>query len=860
MAIWPSGLCVGSPARAGERRGERAAEPHVGGWTRPRLLQIMTDAAVLTYIELPPGDERRLPPLQTVVAAVRAGELSLQQLVQQLGAVLTSEDDVKRAGGTGLLAEVLGTVPGSTSAESCAHLVAFFCDRLKDVGCLEEVLCGLLALLRGHSVGEAGAVLLAQAVFAELAVQALPQRVRKLVYQIFAELLARYLVGLQPLAADFVAGVVAAMDGEKDPRNLMVTFQLVCGMVGGLEPARGEMAEELFDVISCYYPITFEAPPGDKFGVTGDGLRRELAAAFCATPAFAPFCLALLADKLSSSVGTTKVQCLTDLARCAEVYGAEPLSEHFERLWQLIIEESGNIDARVAVAAAQTVSAVMGVFANAAHSAPESLTEGGKRWHPHAKAAVDAIVGRTTYTIQTQACGAHQVTCLCRLAGAASSVSAELLSDLAAQMLPPLLQNCDPTRPQQQLAVVSLLAELLGAAVSVSVEQPFAAHKDAIMQLLATAVECTAVEETPTKAIKCMGALVSVSDDEGTLAMAGTSKAKLLNGEEITGLVSRFGQTVLDHALRGEGAMALSSACVDSMIGISVGHEQRVEQFGLAPLYEKLHELLATADASTASVVANVLKCLVELAKNTVSHFVFTIPRLVSELRGLLLRCAADEMDSGMVEMTCAVFASLDGAFGEAVGDELDSCAAQCSGDTYSCVAEYVTQADCAPTEELIVAAEATLRRLVQVMQPAGQSTVATVAVARLLGDSPGSIAAPAAGRTSLLRITAAVITALSSTVVLDRCPELLTVLSDVGNWDPPATTVDARIAGQCFGSIFNKDTGTLADAQQSVIETLSNACQGALHTRAVLIFAVMLDLILASCFAQTPPVVKSGC
>ena len=30
-----------------------------------------------------------------------------------------------------------------------------------------------------------------------------------------------------------------------------------------------------------------------------------------------------------------------------------------------------------------------------------------------------------------------------------------------------------------------------------------------------------------------------------------------------------------------------------------------------------------------------------------------------TELRGLLLRCAADDMDSGMVEMTCAVFASL---------------------------------------------------------------------------------------------------------------------------------------------------------------------------------------------------------
>ena len=91
----------------------------------------MTDTAVLTYIELPPGDERRLPPLQTVVAAVRAGELSLQQLVQQLGGVLTSEDDVKRAGGTGLLAEVLGTVPGSiyriasTKHTSSAHSSPF---------------------------------------------------------------------------------------------------------------------------------------------------------------------------------------------------------------------------------------------------------------------------------------------------------------------------------------------------------------------------------------------------------------------------------------------------------------------------------------------------------------------------------------------------------------------------------------------------------------------------------------------------------------------------------------------------------------------------------------------------------------
>ena len=805
--------------------------------------------AVTEYCELPPGDDRRLPQLQAVVGAVRAGELSLQQLVQQLGAVLTSQEDVRRAGGTGLLAEVLGTVPGSTSDESCSHLVAFFCDRLKDVGCLEEVLCGLLALLRGHSVGDAGAALITQALFAELAVQALPQRVRKVVYQIFAELLARYIIALQPLATEFVTGVIAAMDGEKDPRNLLVAFGLVRSMVSGLEPARGEMAEELFDVISCYYPITFEAPPGDKFGVTGDGLRRELSAAFCATPAFAPFCLALLADKLSSSVGNTKVQCLKDLERCAEAYGAEPLNDHFERVWGLIIEESGNIDSRVAVAAAQTVSALLRVFAGAVHSTPESLVEGDKRWHPHAKAMLDALVGRTAYTIQTQACSVHQVTCLCRLAAAAAGISAELYGDFATQMLPILLKNCDPTRPQQQLAVVSLLAELASAAASLSVAQPFAVSKDAIMKTLATAVDCTAVEETPVKAIKCMGALICVSDDEGTLAMA--NEPKLLSSQEIIALITRFGQTVLDHVMRGEGASALSSGCIDSMMSVSVGHAQTVEQYGLVPLYSKLQEFLSAPDAATAPAVTGVLKSLVALAKTTSSHFEFTIPRLVSELHSVLSRCAANGTDTVAVDLACKLFASLEEAFGDAVVDEVNSCAAQCTGDTYSCVAEYVAQVSASGSvlEEVVAAAEVTLRRLVQVMESEGQRTVANAAVAHMLDAS-------AAGRTPLLRITGAVITAVSSTVSLDRCPELLAVLSGVVSWEPPATTMDARIAGQCLGSLFNKDTGALADAKRDVVESLSQACQGAFQVWG-LSFSCLSD---HSTFAQTLPAGKTSC
>ena len=792
----------------------------------------MAESAALRFCDA--GDEeQRQQELQTVAAAVKAGTLALQALVQQLGAVLTGQDDRRRAAGTGLLAAVLDAVPAATSSpESCTHLVAFFCDRLKDVACLEEVLTGLLALLRGHSVATDGGVLMAHAIFAELAVQALPQRVRKLVYLIFAELLsARRVGGAQSIADDFVAGVVAAMDGEKDPRNLLVTFELVPTMVAALEPARGEMAEELFDVISCYYPITFEAPPGDKFGVTGDALRSALSAAFCATPAFSPFCLALLTDKLQTSVGTTKAMCLRDLERCAQAYGAAALDDHFARLWPQLMEESGNIDGKVSGRAAQTAGSILQVLAAAEHAAPESLLDGGRQWHPHAKAAVEAVVGRAAYTVKTQACSVHQVNCLSALTSAIAGASAELLPDVAELLTPELLQNCDPTRPQQQLAVVSLLAELACAARDASVAQPFVVHKGALLRLLATAMESDATEGTPPNAVRCLGALVGISEDEAALA-AGGQPPRLLAAEEVTGVISRFGQVVLKAAEGTEGLSPLGQACVDALIAISAGHAQAVQSHALVAMHDTLQGQVAPGSAAGPEQVSAVLGALVALAQAHPSHFAFTLPRFVAELQGLVARCCGGDGAPGSAAaapVACRVLGAMADAFGDSVADELSGAAAQHADDTHACIAGFV-QLAAAPEggEQVVDAAEAALRRVVQVMPPGGQGAVAAAAVGKLLeGLSAGSCSTQF-GRTSLLRATAAVVTALSGAVAVPQCPELLALLQNVVAWNPAASRVDARVAGQCLGSIFNKDTsGSLAQAQREVVDHLTAGCRG---------------------------------
>lgn len=59
---------------------------------------------------------------------------------------------------------------------------------------------------------------------------------------------------------DFVEGVSAAIDTEKDPRCLLVAFRLVEHLVQLFPAPDGpfaENAEDVFDVVSRYFPVTF---------------------------------------------------------------------------------------------------------------------------------------------------------------------------------------------------------------------------------------------------------------------------------------------------------------------------------------------------------------------------------------------------------------------------------------------------------------------------------------------------------------------------------------------------------------------------------------------------------------------------
>lgn len=113
---------------------------------------------------------------------------------------------------------------------------------------------------------------------------------------------------MKNLGPDFVYGVISAIEGERDPRNLMFLFNFLPHFISNIP--LGHLNDEMFDVVSCYYPIDFYPSSDDPAAVTRQDLAKALAPCLCATPSFGEQCLILLIEKLDSSLRLAKIDSL----------------------------------------------------------------------------------------------------------------------------------------------------------------------------------------------------------------------------------------------------------------------------------------------------------------------------------------------------------------------------------------------------------------------------------------------------------------------------------------------------------------------------------------------------------------------
>ncbi|XP_054493027.2 MMS19 nucleotide excision repair protein homolog isoform X1 [Agelaius phoeniceus] len=274
-----------------------------------------------------------------VAAGVKDGRWTVLQLVEALGFCLENTDPRMRGRGIQLLSQVLLQCYSLLQEKEVLHLVLFYESRLQDNHLvIPSVLQGLRALSMCEVLSPGLAVSVLKAIFQEVHVQSLLQLDRHTVYSIITNFMSTREEELKGLGANFTFGFIQVMDGEKDPRNLLVAFQIVHDLIAK-DYALGPFVEELFEVTSCYFPVDFTPPPNDPHGIQREDLILSLRAVLASTTQFAEFLLPLLIEKLDSELQSAKLDSLQTLTACCAIYGQKELQEFLPSLWSSLRRE-----------------------------------------------------------------------------------------------------------------------------------------------------------------------------------------------------------------------------------------------------------------------------------------------------------------------------------------------------------------------------------------------------------------------------------------------------------------------------------------------------------------------------------------
>ncbi|GAB0095709.1 MMS19 nucleotide excision repair protein [Sergentomyia squamirostris] len=260
--------------------------------------------------------------------------INITEVVEKLGPLLTAENTSHRARAMDLFSEILKHLAMDFLSESqLKFIVIFYRDRIQDHHSVAPaILAGTLAITEMINIPEDEFLRLFLAVMSgEIACQTQLRADREIFYRIIERTVMRFEGKLTTRKDEFFQGLIGAVEGERDPRCLLLIFTFMPRIIE-LYPL-DHWTEEMFEVFACYFPVDFYPPPGQPDPISRDQLADNLLLCLTATASFVPLCLPLAAEKIGSFLKESKHDCLELIKKCAVVYGAEPFEEHFSNLW-----------------------------------------------------------------------------------------------------------------------------------------------------------------------------------------------------------------------------------------------------------------------------------------------------------------------------------------------------------------------------------------------------------------------------------------------------------------------------------------------------------------------------------------------
>lgn len=263
----------------------------------------------------------------------------LLDLVVALKEHLLSEDASQRQKALHCLSSVLAELPeDQLSKNEVSVLFSFYLSKYEDEKLIKETLHGLSSLAKMRYMSRENTESLVNLLTSRYESGSFLAPVRYFAFQTIKNI---YMKNEKKLMADsdfadaFVKCYIHVVSGEKDPRNLLISFKLSKEMTSNLRNI-SKFKEELFDILFCYFPITFKPPKDDPYKISNADLKLALRSAMSANAEFAEDAFGNLIDKLTASSPVVKNDALLTLKACVDNFGGEALLDNWLPLWNAL--------------------------------------------------------------------------------------------------------------------------------------------------------------------------------------------------------------------------------------------------------------------------------------------------------------------------------------------------------------------------------------------------------------------------------------------------------------------------------------------------------------------------------------------
>ncbi|KAM0734168.1 MMS19 nucleotide excision repair protein [Formica fusca] len=276
---------------------------------------------------------------RSISSEIGSGSMKLSTFVETLGFYMTDQNVLTREKGVTALSSVLSQLPQDYLTESELYFITmFYCDRIKDhYNIIPSVLNGILALVNMTHLPQNAPSSLLRVMFDHVQCQSQLLSERRKIYVIFKILIENKLDDLKSMGSDLVYGIINSIDGERDPNNLMLLFNVLPHFIKKFP--LGHLAEEMFEVMACYFPVDFNPSGTEDLNVTREDLAKRLIPCLCIIPEFADYCIPLIVDKLYSTHRIAKLDSLNLLREGIQTFGLLKVKSYLPELWTILKKE-----------------------------------------------------------------------------------------------------------------------------------------------------------------------------------------------------------------------------------------------------------------------------------------------------------------------------------------------------------------------------------------------------------------------------------------------------------------------------------------------------------------------------------------